>query len=198
LQEARKRIGDVQAGGHGMFVVADIAHLPFMTSIFDGLVSLHTIHHLPIEEHRQAYFELNRVLSEGKSGVVVNGWESSVLAGLFIAPFKGIRRTWKRFRRRLNGRNQPNIQSPEESEGKKSRGTYVSKSNPEWLMREIGIYLPLRIFVWRTVNVRFLRVYIHQLLGGKYLLRSLYWLEEKFPRFLGEHGQYPLIVFKKV
>jgi len=25
----------------------------------------------------------------------------------------------------------------------------------------------------------------------------VYWLEERFPRFFGENGQYPLIVIKK-
>src|SRR5574338_1583546 len=36
LQEARKRIGD-----HGLFVVADVANLPFKSEPFEGVVSLH-------------------------------------------------------------------------------------------------------------------------------------------------------------
>ena len=44
LQEARKRVRD-----HGLFVVADVADLPFKPDAFDGIVSLHTIHHLPQE-----------------------------------------------------------------------------------------------------------------------------------------------------
>src|SRR3990172_5725676 len=47
LLEARQRIGDRQNGGHGRFVVADIARLPFSPRTFDSVVSLHTIHHLP-------------------------------------------------------------------------------------------------------------------------------------------------------
>ena len=70
LQEARQRIGE-----HGLFVVGDIANLPFKADAFDGLVSLHTIHHLPVDEHARAYLELQRVLAPGKSGVVVNGWD---------------------------------------------------------------------------------------------------------------------------
>ena len=42
LREARNRIGE-----HGLFVVGDIANLPFKQDAFDGIVSLHTIHHLP-------------------------------------------------------------------------------------------------------------------------------------------------------
>ena len=47
-------------------------------------VSLHTIHHLPENEHLQAYRELYRVLLPGSSAVVVNGWPSSRL----MAPFE--------------------------------------------------------------------------------------------------------------
>ena len=35
-QEARKRIG-----AHGLFVVCDVANLPFRPDVFDGVVSLH-------------------------------------------------------------------------------------------------------------------------------------------------------------
>ncbi len=77
LQEARARIGD-----HGLFVVADVAHLPFKDNAFDGVVSLHTIHHLPQEEHLQAYAGLLRVLRPGASGVVVNGWKNSTFTRL--------------------------------------------------------------------------------------------------------------------
>jgi hypothetical protein len=41
LQDARKRIGS-----HGLFVVADVANLPFVDAQFDDVVSLHTFHHL--------------------------------------------------------------------------------------------------------------------------------------------------------
>jgi ubiquinone/menaquinone biosynthesis C-methylase UbiE len=47
---------------HGLFVVADVANLPFKPELFDGLVSLHTLHHLPLEEQSKAYDELYRVM----------------------------------------------------------------------------------------------------------------------------------------
>ncbi len=74
LQEARQRIGD-----HGLFVVADVANLPFQKGPFDGIVSLHTLHHLPVDEQPKAYMELYRVLKPGSSAVVVNGWTDSPL-----------------------------------------------------------------------------------------------------------------------
>ena len=74
LREARKRVG-----AHGLFVVSDVANLPFKPEIFDGVVSLHTIHHLPVDEHLQAYQELHRVLKTGRSAVIVNGWGIALL-----------------------------------------------------------------------------------------------------------------------
>ena len=78
LKEARKRIGD-----KGLYVVADIANLPFRQNAFDSLVSLHTIHHLTEDEHLKAYNELQRVLAPGGAGVVVNGWPASRLMSFF-------------------------------------------------------------------------------------------------------------------
>jgi hypothetical protein len=73
----------------------------------------------------------------------------------------------------------------------------VSKRNATWLQKEIGSEIPLEIRVWRSVSVRFLRAYIHAWLGGRWFLRLLYWLEERFPHFFGKYGQYPLIVIRK-
>ncbi len=197
LKEARQRIGDRSTGGKGLFVVADVANLPFDQEVFDGVVSLHTIHHLPIEEHRQAYQEIYRVLAPSKSAVVVNGWQDSSIMRLFVVPIKWKNRARKRIRRNLGNirRGQPAAQI--DAPKPKMKGTYVSKHDAEWLKREVGSLMHLDINVWRSVSVRFLREYIHPNWGGKWLLRRLYQLEERFPRFMGEHGQYPLIVIKK-
>ena len=50
LLEARKRIGD-----HGLFVVGDAANLPFAPETVDGVVSLHTLHHLELPDQRKAW-----------------------------------------------------------------------------------------------------------------------------------------------
>ena len=57
--------------------------------------------------------------------------------------------------------------------------------------------MPIEILVWRSVSVRFLRALIHPHLGGGTWLRLLFWLEERFPHFFGEAGQYPLIIVRK-
>jgi ubiquinone/menaquinone biosynthesis C-methylase UbiE len=197
LAEARQRIGDRSSGGQGLFVVADVANLPFYQDIFDGVVSLHTIHHLPIEEHSQAYHELYRVLAPAKSAVVVNGWQDSTIMRFFVKPIKWKNQTRKRIRAKVKqyfgDSSNSRINIPKE----KSKGTYVEKHDAGWLRKEVGSRIKLEIYVWRSVSVRFLRGYIFPNLGGKWLLRQLFELEERFPHFMGEHGQYPLIVFKK-
>ena len=69
LREARNRIGD-----HGLFVVGDLANLPFKAEAFDGAVSMHAIHHLALPEHPRAYAEIHRVLAAGRTAAIVNGW----------------------------------------------------------------------------------------------------------------------------
>lgn len=198
LQEARKRIGD-----KGLYIVGDIAHLPFASGSFDGLISLHTIHHLPNDEHLDAYLEFYRVLGEGNNAVIVNGWDDAplmVAANLLV-------RFVEWFYALLRGNPIPDAQDypPQEHEDKQVTGkppqktsrTYVSKHTAAWLTRQVGVLAPVKIWTWRSVGVRFLRTLIHERWGGRTLLRILYWFEERFPHFFGKYGQYPLIVINK-
>jgi len=184
LQEARQRIGE-----HGLFVVGDIANLPFKADAFDGLVSLHTIHHLPVDEHAQAYLELQRVLVPEKSGVVVNGWDLpplTMLQNFLIRLVEVLRRKPPSSKQQVAATSQ-----------KSDRGTFVRKHTPIWLQKEVGAYIPVEIWCWRSLSVRFMRTFIHARLGGRFWLRLLYWFEERFPHFFGKNGQYPLIVVRK-
>ncbi len=193
LQEARKRIGE-----HGLFVVADIANLPFRPGSFDGIVSLHTIHHLPLEEHPRAYAELYRALAPGCNAVVVNGWDTSALDAIQTALARAAERAYA-LKQRLSGQVGSARISKEarKASGNEPKGTFVRKQNAPWLKQNVGRQIPLQIWVWRSVNVHFLRTYVHASWGGQGLLRLLFWLEERFPHFLGENGVYPLIVMRK-
>jgi hypothetical protein len=42
-----------------------------------------------------------------------------------------------------------------------------------------------------------MRWFVRPHLGGTACLHLIFWLEERFPRFFGENGQYPLIVIEK-
>jgi hypothetical protein len=197
LKEARKRIGD-----RGLFVVADIANLPFRSGAFDGAVSLHTIHHLPEDEHLGAYRELQRVITAGGRAVVVNGWPGSRLMRA-ADPLIRFSNRIKGFARRLSGTSDSSQVSKRKkkdqtAEDGSPKGTFTSRHDANWVKTEVGARMPVEIRVWRTVSVRFLRALVHPRLGGRFVLRLLFWLEERFPHYFGENGQYPLIVIRKV
>ena len=194
LQEARSRIGD-----HGLFIVADIANLPFKPGIFEGIVSLHTIHHLPEDEHLLAYRELYRLLAPSSSAVIVNGWPSSALMR-FFNPLIHLSNRGKYYFARLSGRAvQTEVNSTQQKNpgDKKAKGTFTNRHDYQWVQGAVGQYMALKILVWRSVSVRFTRSLIHRWLGGRFWLWLLYSLEERFPYFFGKNGQYPLIVIQK-
>lgn len=183
LKEARARLGE-----KGLFVVADIANLPFKPDAFDGVVSMHAIHHLPLSEHKRAYLELVRVLKPGKSGVVVNGWHNPLLMRL-AEPFIALGRL-------LSGRSAKK-KKKDWSAAEEQAGTFVEKMTPRWLKDELNGVVKIEIYPWRSLSPRFMRWFVRPRLGGKLFLRVIFWLEETLPRFFGENGQYPLIVIKK-
>lgn len=193
LREARKRLGE-----QGLYVVADVANLPFRPDVFDGVVSLHTLHHLPLGEQKKAYYELYRVLSPGRSLAVVNGWTDSPLMRRLGWLVRLMEKTGQ-WVARLRGREKPlQVNGGEAAANPKSTptGTFVEKLDAVWLRRELADLQP-QIWVWRSVSVRFLRAVIHRVLAGRLWLRLLYALEERFPHYFGEKGQYPLIVIHK-
>lgn len=196
LQEAAERVKD-----HGLMVVADVANLPFKEDVFDGVVSLHTIHHVPGPEKGKAYRELYRVMKPQRSGVVVNGWT--------VSPMMVHTQWMVNLMERVGGKvagmrsNAKSVEvkgavaeSVEAKPAAKPTGTFIQKQDPAWLAKELqGIRF--EIFVWRSVSVRWLRAIIHHQLAGRFLLKVLYWKEELLPRFFGRRGQYPLVVIYK-
>ncbi|MBT7188687.1 MAG: class I SAM-dependent methyltransferase [Anaerolineae bacterium] len=183
LQEAKKRLG-----AHAQPVVADVANLPFASDAFDGIVSMHTIHHLPMEEHRAAYKDLYRVLGAGKKAVIINGWSDPFLMKLF-EPLIQLGRV-------LTGRP-TQYGKKKGSDGEKESGTFVRKMNARWLQKELNELFPVQIYSWRSLSTRFLRWFIKPKFAGKFFLRVIFWKEDKFSRFFGKHGQYPMVVFQK-
>jgi SAM-dependent methyltransferase len=190
LLEARKRIGD-----HGLFVVGDVANLPFKNGAFDGAVSLHTLHHLPLEDQARAYNDLYRVLAPNSSMVVVNGWTDSPLMRRTMWMVKLAERVKGRLER---SRREILLEKKvEDLRPAEPTGTFIRKQNAAWLRGQLDGKMEYEIRSWRSVNMRFLRAMIHPRLGGRAWLRLLFWLEERFPHFFGEKGQYPLIFISK-
>jgi len=193
LQEARRRLGE-----HALCVVADVANLPFAPGAFDGAVSLHTLHHLPLDEQGKAYGEIYRVLAEGRSAVVVNGWTDSPLmrrSAWLVRLAESLGMGMARLRGRAPARK---TAAPNPAGGPRDpTGTFVNKLDAAWLRGLLAGKMRFEIYTWRSVSVRWLRALVHSATGGRLWLRLLFALEERYPRWFGENGQYPLVVIDK-
>ncbi len=196
LEEARHRLGD-----KGLYVVSDVANLPFKADVFDGLVSLHTLHHIPPAQQPDAYAGFVRVLKPGRSGAVVNAWTAPLLMarmGWLISLMDRV----NGILRRLSGKKRaatpaPKAAAPAGPAEAKPTGTFTQHITPEWLKAQLAGRVNFKIVVWRSASVRFLRSVIQPWLFGRLWLRWLYQQEERDPEYYGENGQYPLIVISK-
>lgn len=192
LREARERLGR-----KGLYVVGDIAHLPFPSAVVDGVVSLHTVHHLPAEAQPRAFDEMTRLLQPGAAAVVVYGWGPSATIDIWTrVPIRiaaALAAAYRRWRR-----DAPSIPAPSmTADSAASQRTRTFKHGYRWL-RDNTRHLPgVEVLVWRSVGTNFLRALIHERMLGRSWLRLLYFLEERAPRWFGRHGQYPLIVIRR-
>lgn len=200
LQEARKRLGS-----HGLYVVGDVAHLPFKRDVFDGIVSLHTIHHVPMEDKLLAYDDLYRTLNPGQKMVIVNGWTNAPLMTRLSGFMGFMKRTRRWWRKKVKKEQIENLDpsSPQGQPGENGedqippQGTYVHKLTAEWLTQALKGRMAHEILVWRSVSVPFMRAVFYADWGGRFWLKVLYTFEELFPQLLGKIGQYPLLVVSK-
>ncbi len=177
LAEARKRLGD-----KGIYVLGDVTELPFADDAFDGIVSLHTIYHVPEVRQETAFKEIHRVLARDKKAVVVYSWGNrSLLMLATMLPIRAWQFLLRRLRRaRAGGR----------------RDLYAHQHSYRWFSgRQWPFTYELRC--WRSVGVDFTKLYIHDWLFGRAILRGLYRLEDRWPRLFGIIGQYPMIVIGK-
>jgi SAM-dependent methyltransferase len=190
LKEARQRIGS-----HGLYVVGDVAHLPFAEAAFEAVVSLHTVHHLPPEQQASAFAELYRIQSPGGAAVIVYSWgRNSALMRLLdplIRLALGIRRRYAQSRQRIaqpEGVNRRLLETP---------GTFTHHFDPGLIKPMLADFPQHQMRVWRSVSTAFLRAFVHRFLLGRAVLQLLYWLEERAPLLLGRIGQYPMILYGK-
>ncbi|NIM94803.1 MAG: methyltransferase domain-containing protein [Anaerolineales bacterium] len=197
LMEARERIGE-----HGLFVVGDIANLPFKDGAFDGVVSLHTVHHLPPQEHKAAFHDLFRTLKPGGRAAVVYTWGTrSSLMRAFRRPMAWATRLLGSMalvpasdEGTLNLIEEP---KPDASNLIQKPGTYTYKHDYGWVRKNLSALPNLEIRSWRSVSTAFLRALIHPRALGGIWLRLIYWAEGLTPHLLGRIGQYPIILFDK-
>jgi len=215
---ARERLG-----ARGLYVVGDVARLPFREGCFAALVSLHTIHHLPAAEHEAAFRGLYRSLQPGGRAVVVYSWGARSGLMRVAAPLVGLSKVVRRAKRGPRRRsdypgdagsaNATDVRAaPNGSGGQladtsgtapdaqrllRAPGTFTFRHDYHWFRKRLADLPGFEIRVWRAVSVEFLRSLVHPRLLGRQLLEVVSRLEERLPHWLGRHGQYPMILFSK-
>lgn len=182
LSEAKKKLGD-----KGICVLCDMTNMPFKNNVIDGFVSLNTIYHIPKDEQLTAVRELYRVLMPKGKGVIVYEWfKHSPWMNTWLLPSRGwmfISNRVKRAFNKIAGRGAPH------------KMLYFHAHPYEYFKKNLTFDFQLK--VWRTVNVPFMKLYIHKGLFGKKILNYIYNKEEKHPEKCGLKGEYPMFVFEK-
>jgi SAM-dependent methyltransferase len=182
LTEARQLLGD-----KGLYVQCDITRLPFAPSTLDGIVSLHTIYHVPAEEQAEAFREIHRTLKPGgRAAVIYSRGGRDPLSMITLFPYRLAAAAWSGIKRlfRLD-------QSPA-----REPRLYFYAHPYGWLDKTLRPVMDFETVVWRSVSVPFLKFYVHRRMG-KQFLSWLYSWEEKYPRLLGKIGAYPMLIIHK-
>ena len=188
LREAQRTLRE-----KGVYILADISNLPFADDSMDGVVSLHTIYHMPKERQEAAILEIHRVLAPGHRAAIVYSWRNSSLNQVLLTPFL-IKRLVGRIVRKAGLRRDHGALTP--SGTRERRGLFADPQSYRWFVtRPWGF--ECQVAVWRTVSVDVLRLYIHDRLFGRQLLRSLFAFEERFPGLCAAIGQYGVISIRK-
>lgn len=183
LSEAKKKLGD-----KGICVLCDMTNMPFKDGSIDGFVSLNTIYHIPKDEQVTAMKELYRVLAPQGKGVIVYEWfKHSPWMNFWLLPVRGaafIRNRLRRLGNKLAGKG-----------AHAGKMLYFHAHPYEYFKTHLPFHFQLK--VWRTVDVRFMKLYIHKPLFGKQILEWLYKKEEANPEKFGLKGEYPILLFEK-
>jgi len=181
LVEARKRLQD-----KGLYILGDATNLPFRDNTFEGIVSLHTLYHVPADEQKTAFLEIHRVLEPTGSAVIVYSWGNH--SGLMLIPVLIPHKIRALFKKIAKSTSLATHQGPR---------LYFHPHTYHWIRRNLMKGMDLEILVWRSVSVPFLQQYIADNHLGRRVLELVYRVEEKWPRWAGRWGQYPLILIHK-
>ena len=177
LQGARRRLG-----GRGLFVLADVANLPFKAQSFDAVISLNTLFHLPAGEQERAIDELLRVARPGTPALIVYSWGRHAPLTRLL---DGILRLAK-------GGERPSVAALR----RLGRDVYFHAHGRAWFRarrRKWRVsYSP-----WKSINADHSRLLLPDNAAGAAFLRALAWLEDRLPALFVRLGEQPIIIVRR-
>jgi SAM-dependent methyltransferase len=192
LADARRKLD-----AHGLYVVGDIAHLPFRDGTFDGALASHVLYHVPADEQADAVHELYRTLKPGGTCVIIYIWPTSLLTRIseHISKVRGL---LVRLRSAFGIAASSGFRGRALSDSAATAPPlYFHPHDRRWMTQTIPRQWKAHIRVWRSVDIAFSTTLISETVVGATLLRMIYRLEELFPHALARVGRYPCIVIEK-
>ncbi len=182
LRQAKAKLGD-----RGIYIVGDLTNLPLRDGVVDAAISLHTIYHIPADEQRSAFEELYRVLMpEGSAHVVYTFGTRAPFPMVINMPFKLVSRMREKLGKKRVRDDDPDAEHP----------IYYHPHSASWFARQDWDFKMER-YCCRSIGKDSMQYLFHKQLFGEKLLALLFSLEDRFPKFFGTIGQYPLIVIRK-
>jgi SAM-dependent methyltransferase len=192
LADARRKLD-----AHGLYVVADIAHLPFRDGTFDAALASHVLYHVPADEQADAVHELYRTLKPGGTCVIIYIWPTSLLTKISERVSRA-RDLLVRLRSAIGTAPNSGFSGRARSDSAATAPPlYFHPHDRRWMTHTLPKQWKTRIRVWRSVDIAFSTTLISETVVGAALLRMIYWLEELFPHAPARVGRYPCIVIDK-
>lgn len=170
----------------GIFICADICNIPIKDNICDSVLCQHTLYHIPKNEQKKAVEEMYRVTKTGSNIVIVyslfyHSWFMNIT--LFpIQLYRIVRHIAGKIYVRLFN-SKPRL--------------YFYPHSLGWFKRSFDFSNKIEFYCWRSTNKYFLDLFIHEKLGGKKILNWLMKSEDKYSKFWGIIGEYPVIRINK-
>jgi len=170
----------------GIYICADICNIPLNDNVCDSVLCQHTLYHIPKNEQKTAVNEMYRVVKpDCKIVIVYSLFYHSWFMNISLLPVQ-LYRVFRHFAGKVYVKlfkSKPRL--------------YFYPHSIGWFKRNFTFNNKMEFYCWRSTNKFFLNLYIHEKLGGKKILNWLKKSEDKYPKFWGRFGEYPIIVIKK-
>jgi ubiquinone/menaquinone biosynthesis C-methylase UbiE len=202
LKEAQNKLGE-----KGLYILADVTQLPFRKGVFDGIISLHTIYHIPANEQKSTFEELMRLLKKEGKLVIVTILPYANLTKILVfcraLLSKAIRvvpivnRLYRHWREAKNKIQYNNLKNNAKSSANSFSSLYCFPREIGWWKTVLKEYKDSEIRIWRTIDAWFSKNIIPNNIVGRIFLLIIYFLELIAPHIMVYLGRYPMIIVNK-
>lgn len=175
--------------GKGIFILGDMTNIPLKENCVDGIISMHTVYHVPMQEQTKAVEEAYRVLSSKGQAVIVYSWKNPGLMRLAFKIWNPILALYKKLK------GQKRVRKPFKSDDRPE--LFVQQQNHDWFTREIRKRFNARLKVYSAISRSFSNTFIRKKAFGRQLTDFIFFLENTFPQLMGRWGQYPVFLIRK-